>query len=861
MWWRRRFESNMSREIESHLEQAAQEYIARGMSPEEARLRARREFGPVDLAKEELRDTRRLRWLADFLQDARFTLRTWRRNPGFAVGVIAVLALGTGSATALFSVLDRILFRPLPYANPERLVSFGEVLPTRNVASPLEIMRDRAYFQLWQPAPEPFQAVTSILGRGGPCDLTEEPPERLSCARVESNFLNVLGVSVALGRDFTGQDDRQGAPLVGIISHALWRRRMSGDAQAAGKVLEIDGKPVIVAGVLPPGFESPIGEADLLLPQQFRPIDPSQRFSRYFTTIGRLKPGVTPQQAKAAIAPRIEAGDKLFPKMLAPAKAGVRSLRDLQVGDARRAAWLVLAACGVFLLMVCVNATGLLLARIAARTREFEMRAALGAAKSRLARLAFSESILFAMAAGGLGVCFCWSLLRVFLRLAPASIPKVGHASMDLRVFVVAAGLSLVCGVAIGLWPALSSFRTGILGTGSRSTAGLRPRARFALITTQVALTFALLGCSGLLLHNLLNLVRIPLGFESEQTLTMSVTLNAAHYPDAPSQSALFEQVLAALQSAPETIAAGWSDATPLGSLTITTGMPVDGAAAEREGGILRVRYATPGYIEAFRIRVMRGRAFDEHDRDGRPAAILSEAAERILFPGQSAIGHIVRPFSGPWHEVIGVVRDVRSAGLEREGEPEVYVIRSRRAQSMRNGMLALRTMLNSTDAARLLKQSLAAVDPHLPSDVKTVTEQVAALTARPRFLASLLAAFAGLALLVAAAGLYAVASFLVTQRTRDIGVRIALGASRAAIAREIAGEAAGWIAAGAALGFGLAQLGARVLSAELFHIPASDAWAWAGTAAALAIALLLALLQPMLRAGRVDPAIALRAE
>jgi putative ABC transport system permease protein len=858
---RHKFETNMSREIESHLEQATQDYIARGLPPEEARLRARREFGAIDLAKEELRDTRRLRWLADFLQDARFTLRTWRRSPGFAAGVVAVLALGTGSATALFSVLDRILFRPLPYAEPARLVSFGEVMPTYGIVSPPEIMRERPYIQFWQPAPEPFQSVTSILGRGGPCDLTEERPERLSCARVESNFLDVLGVPVSLGRNFTAEEDRKGAPPVAIISHALWQRRLGGDPRAAGKMLQIDGKPVRVVGVLPAGFESPLGEPDVFMPQQLRPFDPTQIGTRFFTMIGRLKPGVTAQQATAAITPLIDAGAKLFPQFTGSVKARVRNLRDLQVGDASRTAWLVLAASGVFLLIVCVNASGLLLARIAARSREFEMRAALGASKARLARLAFAESILFAISAGGLGVFFSWGLLKVFLRLAPTSIPKISHASLDLRVFAVAAVLSLVCGVAIGLWPALSSLRAGTIGAGSRSTTGLRPRARFALITTQVALTVALLGSTGLLLHSLLNQVRVPLGFQSEQTLTMDVTLNVAHYPDPQSQTALFEQVLARMRAAPGTIAASWSSVSPLGSYIITSGLPVDGAASAREAGLLRMRYATPGYFETFRIPIVKGRAFFEADRDERPTAILSEAAERILFPGQNAIGHTIKPLRGPWHEVVGVVRDIRSGGLTRNGEAEVYLIRNRRAESMRSGTIALRTTLNATDGAGLLKQSLASVDPQLPSDVKTVTEQVAALTARPRFLAALLAAFAGLALFVAAAGLYAVASFLVTQRTRDIGIRMALGASPSVIAKQIAGEAIYWIAAGAVLGYGLAQTAARALTAELFNIPATDPWSWASTVGVLAISLLLALITPMLRAGRVDPAIALRAE
>jgi ABC-type antimicrobial peptide transport system permease subunit len=280
-----------------------------------------------------------------------------------------------------------------------------------------------------------------------------------------------------------------------------------------------------------------------------------------------------------------------------------------------------------------------------------------------------------------------------------------------------------------------------------------------------------------------------------------------------------------------------------------------------REAGVLRIRYATPGYVETFRIPIVKGRAFTEADRDERPTAILSEAAERILFPGQNAIGHTIKPLSGPWHEVVGVVKDIRSGGLTRDGDAEVYLIRNRRVESMRSGTIALRTTLHATDATGLLKQSLASVDPQLPSDVKTVTEQVAVLTARPRFLATLLAAFAGLALFVAAVGLYAVASFLVTQRTRDIGIRMALGASPSVIAKQVAGEAIYWIAAGAALGYGLAQLAARALAAELFNISATDAWSWASTVGVLAISLLLALITPMRRAGRVDPAIALRAE
>jgi len=364
------------------------------------------------------------------------------------------------------------------------------------------------------------------------------------------------------------------------------------------------------------------------------------------------------------------------------------------------------------------------------------------------------------------------------------------------------------------------------------------------------------------LLHSLWNLIRVPLGFQSEQTLTMTVALNAAHYPDPQRQTALFEQVLARVQAAPGTIAASWSNASPLNGYAVTSGLSVDGAASESETGLLHLRYVTPGYFETFRIPVVEGRAFLEADRDERPEAILSEAAEHILFPGQSGVGHTVKsPLGGQWCEVVGVVKDVRSAGLTRDGDAEIYLIRNRGAQAMRSGTIAMRTTLDPTDASVLLRRFLASMDPQLPAEIKTVPEQVSALTARPRFLAALLVVFAGLALFVAAAGLYAVASFLVTQRTRDIGVRMALGASPWRIAQQVGGEAFYWIAVGAGLGYGLAQLAARALAAELFHVAASDAWSWVGTVGALATALLLALIPPMRRAGRVDPAIALRAE
>lgn len=810
---------------------------------------------------ERLSDRRPLLWLGESLRDARFILRSWRLRPVFAVGLVVVLAVGLGSTTALFSVLDRILFRPLPYPDPDRLVSFGEVLATASGVSPRAIMRDRAYFQLWRPAPAPFQAVTSILGFGAPCDLTEEHPERLNCAQVEANFLDVLGVRVAVGRNFTAEDDRRGAGPTAILTYRLARRRFGDDRAAVGQALEIDGRPVRIVGVLPPGFEFPLSEPDLLVPQRLLPFAPLEAGGRFLTAIGRLKPGVTTKQAAAAITPLIGAGGDLFAQRFkVPVKASVRSLRDLELGDASRTAWLLLAASAVFLLIVCVNAAGLLLARLAARSRELGTRAALGASRARLARLVFAESILLSVVAGGLAAALSWVLLRVFVRLAPASLPAIGKASMDLRIMAMAAALALVCGTAVGIWPALSILRARDMTVG-RDTGGLRPRTRFALIAAQAALTVALLGASGLLLRSLWLLNRVPLGFDAEHTLTMDVTLNPLRYPDPQSQNALFEQVLARVRAAPGTIAASWSSVSPLDDYIVTSGFPVDGSVAAREGGELYVRFVTPGYFETFRVPVISGRAFLEGDRDEQPTAIISESAERALFPGRSSLGHAIRPLPGPWSKVIGVVKDIRNEGLARDRVAEIYLIRGRHPGATASGTIGLRTLLDARDATQLLRQLLADVDPRLPSEIRIVARQVSQLSARQRFLAALLGAFGSLALLVAAVGLYAVASFLVTRRTRDIGVRMALGASPWTIARGLAFEAASWVATGAVLGYGLVQIAARGMSPELPNIGSTDAWAWAYALGVLAIAVLLALAPPIWRAARVDPAVALHME
>jgi predicted permease len=870
---RRENVQRVDEELEFHLQMQVEENIRRGLDPRGAR----RKLGNMTQVSEEVYHMNTIAFLDEAVQNVRFSLRTMRRNPGFALTAVLVLALGLGASTAMFSALDRILFRPLPYGDADRLVHLGWTLSAALIGpgQSQTILASRGYRERWKPVPEPFTAVTTVtnaLGAASTCDVTEQPAERLICPLVESNFLATLGVRPFLGRDFTPEDDTRGTPTVAIISHDVWTRRFGRDPGAIGRTIEVNGSPIPVIGVLPAGFAMPAGEGDLLRPQQIYPIDPASPGASMFTVFGRLKPGVTPEQAQAAVGPVIMDNAKGWPGFNNGAQPRVVALRDHLVGDSARVAWLLLGAVALLLLIACVNVANLILARLAARNREFTVRAALGAGQARLARLALTESLLLAVAGGGLGLLLAAAMLRVFVQLAPSSIPEIDQASLDLRVFAVAAVLALAAGAAVGIWPALSVLRSRALHYGQRATSGgssvARPRMRFTLVTVQIALTVAMLAGSALMLRTLWNLVSVPLGYQSERVVTMTVALNNLLYPNG-TRDPFFERLLERVKNIPGTTAVVMTNgAPPAGAASKLTGMTLDGRPPDRQNylPVIRARAVTPGYFQMFGIPIVRGRDFVETDRGALPVVILSEAAAQILFPGQDPLGHTVQllpsVYANEWTktaEVVGVARGIRNTGPTLEPEPEMYA--SAWFTNSITAYFAIRTQASTAAAAAFLKQAVADLDPVLPVTIEPADDQVSRLTERPRFIAWLLSAFAGFALLLAAAGLYGVASYLVTQRTRDIGVRIALGASPADISRQVVAEAGRWIVAGTLLGCALAWAGTRALEAQLYEVSSRDPLSWIAALGVLAVALLLAVLRPAARAARVDPMEALRAE
>jgi len=883
-WFRRRpSDDEMREELEAHVAMRAEHD-----GVDEAA--ARRRLGNVLQTRESMRRVWIALWWEALRQDAHYTWRSWRRRPAFALAAILVLALGLGASMALFAALDRVLFRPMPFVDANRIVSVGRITVPLVYESQTESIVDTFYLQDWSKPPAPFQSLTALLG-GQTCQIADEQPERLLCRSVEHTFLRLLGVQIALGRDFAPEDDVRGAPEVALISHALWVRRFGADRGVVDRAMTLERgslQQARIIGVLPPDFEMPFETADILFPAHLRPLDPKSRFRMSLMTLARLRPDVTPERATLML----ESG---WPKLQQwPPIPGyheewrVRSLRNRRVGgDAMRVGWLLIGAVTVFLLIACVNVTNLMLARVGERRREFGVRAAIGAGRIRLARLALAESLLLALASGGIGLLVAFGLLQTFVAMAPPGIPGIADASIDVRVFAMAALLVVITGTAIGLWPAISVFRVGELN-GLRSTTtsspGARPRVRFALVTTQIALTLALLGGSALLLRSLWHVVNVPLGFDGERVVTLTAGLSPVRHPTRENGAVFFEELLARARATPGAVSVALSNGPPPPLLLeVLAGIEVEGRPFRPNvpPPTSRFRSVTPQYFETFRIPVLRGRTFQDADLAGEPVVALNESAERMLFAGERGLGRRLRlppPPKGiagipsellqrPWYTVVGVIADVRNGqALTDKPNPEIYFA-TRPGRWVNSlpvnpiGILSLRTTTRPADAAAVLRRIAADLDPKQLVTIQTGEELFTAATAQPRFIAWLLTAFAALALLLAAAGLYSVASYLVLQRRRDIGVRMAIGASPRDVARQVVGEAGRWILGGAVVGAALGWMGTRALQTQLYQVEALDPLSWAGALIALALVLVIAVFRPAYRAAHLDPVTALRSE
>lgn len=861
--------AHFDEEMQFHLDHAIEANLALGMEPGAARRAALTAFGGVEKTREDAW-RQHPRWLMEtVLQDVRYALRDFRRNAGFTATVIATLALAIGATTAVLSVVDPILFRPLPYFDGGRLVSVGLTAPI----IPEEFMLGGSYY-VWRDNQKAFSAFTSELGVDA-CDLTERNPAHLNCAKVEGNFLTALGVPLALGRNFLSEEDRPNGPKVAILSWSLWQSHYGGNADVVNRLIDLDGTPTRVVGVLPRSFEMPTREvADLLLPQaldeaQQRKADPG----RVLYVFGRLKPGMSIDAARAALEPLFHYSLSLAPPgFRKEVHLRVRSVRDRQMEGVQRSAWVLLAAVLAVLLIACANVASLLLARGVTREREMAVRSALGGARARLIRQTITESLLQSIAGAVAGWFIAELLVGIFTAIAPANLPLLEKAHLDWRIAAFTTMLAMVCGAGFGLLTALRKPRPLAASLAMRAAgSGASAWVRRTLVVAQIAICVVLLSAASLLARSFWNLRNQNPGFSTHGVLAVSVDLVQQRYATAAQQMAFFTRVETTLRRLPGVTAVGISDSLPPSGWhheSIMNVMQIQGQTRSTSGtgGMVAWRSVTPDYFRALGLRVIAGRAFTEADRGGgQEEMILSRLLAERLFAGKDPMGARIRPSpADPYFTVVGVADNVKNAGLAGSDEPEYYRLRRNAPDAYNWGRAQVFTVATTLPAAAVapwVRAEVAEIDAGVPVEMIAVQDSVNKLAAEPRFEAVLIGFFAWCGLLMAVIGLYGVVAFVVSSRTREIGVRVALGATRVAILRLVAWEGGQLILMGGVFGVAAGIAAMQLLRGLLFGVGPGDPVTLIAVTLLMAIAALVAMLIPARRAMRVDPVEALRQE
>ncbi|HMD85471.1 MAG TPA: ABC transporter permease [Terriglobia bacterium] len=861
----RRLDEDFQQELDSHLALLTEENLRRGLTPEEARRAARVRLGGVTQLRETHRELQGLPWLEALAQDLRYALRMLRKNPGFTAVVVVTIALGIGASTAVFSVVDPLLFRRLPYPQDDQLVSVGYLGPVDNN----EFNVVSSYFD-WRQAQTPFQFITAMRP-GGECDvLIGDTPRQVRCYAVAADFLKTFRIRPAIGRDFSAEDDQPRAPTVVLLSYGFWQRAFGGDAKVLGKTITLNEEPAQVIGVLPKTFEMPqLGDIDVMLPARLDASRPrSANSSSFLRTFARLREGVSIEQARDRLRPLFEESmQKDVPvELRSEARLVVRSLRDRQIHDVKRASWLLLGSVIALFLVACINVANLMLARAVARRRELAMRAALGAGRGRLMRQALTESLMFGLLGGVAGCGAAWVLLRLIVNLAADQMPRLDQARIDLRVLLFALAGSIVAAVLFGVAPALERPRAEFLFGGRTAGTG-RTVFRKALVAAQVAISLVLLTGASLLVRSLAKLENQSLGFQPEHVLSASFTLRHHRYQPTSAQITFYDELEARLKRIPAGGSFALSDSIPpRGSMGRPySNMRIFGhPPLAPDGGMVEFRRVTPGYFQTMGIAILAGRAFTESEcASGESPVILSATLARRMFGNENPVGQQIElDGNGHWCPIVGVAADTRNNGLTDPPDPEYYRLRMKGSDELgASGVVLFRTSLDPAALVPWIRKEFAALDPSLPVTVETMEGRVQRFRERPRFVALLVGLFAALGLLLAAVGLYGVLSFLVAQQTREIGVRMALGARPRDIAVQVQKHVGSLMGMGVAAGLAGSLVLARAIRGLLFEISPTDPISLLAAVTVLVVTAALAAWIPSSRAARVDPALALRCE
>jgi putative ABC transport system permease protein len=871
LFHRARTEQEMTEEIDAYLEMLIEFKVKEGLNPLEARRAALIELGGKEQVKEKIREVSVGRYLETLWQDLHYGLRMLGKHPGFTAIALLTLALGIGANAAIFSVVYGVLLQPLPYAEDDRLVTLMQSYPQKGLDT---WGISQANFALYRDHNQVFEKIAAYNSPG--FNLTGgDGPERLQGSAVTVDFFDVLGVEPGWGRAFRVEEDAPGKNLVCILSYGLWQRRFGGDPQILGQSLLLNDTPTEVVGIMPQGFAFPDRNVELWIPLG---LNPQRMFGYTHRGIARLKPGVSVSQAEADTTsifwnaaqenPGI-AGARTPPPEGADMKTIVRPLKVVIIGDTKTPLLVLLGAVGLVLLIACANVANLLLVRAASRTRELALRFALGATPGRVIRQLLTESLLLALVGGAAGAALAWLGVRL-LRQLPAlqQVPRLAEVSVNPTVLAFTAALAVLTGLLFGFAPALRAYQIGLqagMREGMRGSAGTASRRlNSVLVAAQFALCLVLLIGAGLLLKSFQRLLSVNPGFQPEHVLSMRMALPNSKYANADQSVQFFDNLLERVRSLPGIRSAGVVSLLPFAGSRTSDGFVVEGHEPE-SGGLApnaQDRVVSPGYFQTLEIPLLRGRDFLKSDRADSPlVAIVDETLARRYWADGDALGKRIRyAWSDQWMTIVGVTAGVKIRNLKETIEPHFYYPYAQ--TQPRQMYLTVRTVGEPTAATAAIRSEVQALDADLPVwGVQPLTAAVDQTLNNQRLTNTLLTVFAGLAVLLAAVGIYGVMSLYVSNRTNEFGIRLALGAQPAILLRSVLRQGLvltlGGVLAGTATAFALT----RTLASLLFEVSATDPTIFFSVPLLLVAVALLACYIPARRAMRVDPLVALRYE
>jgi putative ABC transport system permease protein len=865
---RGRYEREMEEEMRFHLEMQIEQNLSLGMAAEEAHYAARRQFGNQTWLKEVSREMWSLNSIETLIQDLRYGARMLLKNPGFTLIAVITLAIGIGANTAIFSVVNSVLLRPLNYPDSERILTLWEDHTRRD--GPQREWTSPPGFQDWREMRNVFAHVAAI-NNWGPTLTEAGEPEALAGASVSHDAFSVLGVRPMLGREFSEQEDKPNAEKVVVISYGLWQRRFNGDRAIVGRPIRLGGDSYTVIGVMPAGFQFPvINNAEI-----FRTISATftpncQRGCYTIRVIARLNPDVTLDRARAemtALAGRIE---QQYPEVNKNVGVTLVPLHEFTVGDMRPAMLVLLLAVGFVLLIACANVANLTLVKAAARHREIAVRAALGAGRWRVARQLLSESLALALLGGGLGLIVAFQMVALLKAISPDGTPRLDEIRIDGRALLFSLGITALTGLLCGLVPALQASKSDLnlalreAGAGARaSVAG--GRARSALVVAEIALALTLLVGAGLLMRSFVRLQRVDPGFAPANVLTARIGLPLSMYPNREQVRTFYDQLHERLKALPGVQAVSFGSSVPMTGVNTDTSFTIEGRPAPPpdQRPSAWVSTVSNDYFRAMKIRLIEGRLFDGRESATAPSAVvISESMARRYWPNDTPVGKRIG-FGGQqvrWVEIVGVVADVRHFGLSNDARPTFYF--SSRERPLNFMTMAMRTNGYPLSHVAAVRKEAQALDGNLAvANVQTMERLVSDSIAAPRFVMLLLGSFAFVALLLAGLGIYGVMAYSVAQRTQEIGIRIALGSQSRDVLRLVVGQGMKLALVGVGIGLAASFGLTRLMSKLLFSVSPTDPLTFAAIVVLLLLIALLACWLPARRATKVDPIVALRVE